>query len=805
MNTNTTNTLLVPTQGGRRFRRLTRLTAWLVATAIGVGGFSLAQTWMSAQDAYAADGTINWQVAISQLERDWLYEATTGHIRVISNPETDNTPASNQFELAKGNGTDGNMSDDEMRKLAVGPDYTQPGRPLVIWAWEAGRTTGCRAGFNAVKRLTPGSNTAKEFCIPANTYGGQDGWWSGGAVVRGSGQIIFTPTVLTTIRNNGTGNARYQICTPPSAGNEMSCRLSGAIAPKTPGDWLGTSSYFDWHPGAGMAIDAEGSFYQVYIQDAEKWLVKITPGAAGATWYFEKVLRLVNNGLDSNSWYMVGLSLAWAPGGLYTTGWVQVGEAPTVRIDTMTGVASFTGWNIPSNGFLSSAATPKLVRGNVWVDADGDGQISDDEKTQPVVGAEIELYKSNSSRAVATTTTNESGSYRFLVGDWDADGKVVWNVRVKQPVINGVNASQTYAAGYSQKVEAATGSIVPGSIDVVTPRCSGTVQPSGYAGPCVGSRLDGIDPSTGVTNDNVFTETGANIVTQIAALTDEEVAVADFGLSTVASYGDAPNSYLTTRSVSGPMAFPKVSGGELYLGAAPGWYADGNPVARADYHASDDGIEVRDSGAASSPWVPLQDQILAVGRTYDLRAKLTGASQASGFVKGWIAPLGGGGTAGTTFTNLVLGTSASNATPDGSGYVYGQYTVPTQLPSGGLQQTFFRARAGLNPTTAHAWTGPSLNTTEQPARNNAAWNSRPWLAVGEVEDFGLGVATGTVKLEARTLGGVGSKFDYQLTNVSSTLPSYNTASVTTTADGNWTASGRAHAFSATNSPVVINA
>ncbi|MCL2804266.1 MAG: hypothetical protein FWD29_10030, partial [Micrococcales bacterium] len=111
----------------------------------------------------------------------------------------------------------------------------------------------------------------------------------------------------------------------------------------------------------------------------------------------------------------------------------------------------------------------------------------------------------------------------------------------------------------------------------------------------------------------------------------------------------------------------------------------------------------------------------------------------------------------------------------------------------------------MNPTTAHAWTGPSLNTTEQPARNNAAWNSRPWLAVGEVEDFGLGVATGTVKLEARTLGGVGSKFDYQLTNVSSTLPSYNTASVTTTADGNWTASGRAHAFSATNSPVVINA
>ncbi|MCL1897353.1 MAG: Ig-like domain-containing protein, partial [Micrococcales bacterium] len=794
-------------QSSQLLRRLAdkskRPLAMVLAAMVGFGGLTLAQSWLSQNKAQAADGSVLWGLPITDLDDTWLYGASESEVWAVKHPEAASTATA---EIVRSLWTRGSGSNNGgwtsngtngFNSLAIGPDRTN-GNKLVAYQW-GWNNIGAAGNGNrvAVRKVTPGSTVAEEFAVPRNANNGPN-YWSGGEVFQGTGELYFSPGEAANVQNNGLGTAQMQVCKPwvVDANKVMECKQSNRLQPATPGDRLIRSNGSDsdttnWTIGSDMVLDAEGAAYLLASYTTSRYLIKVTPGAHDQPWKWQKVL-MWNNSVGANTYW----GMAFVDGKIYARG----GATSNVRMNPLTKDMEEVNWVVGSDKLdMASAQTAANIRGHVWQDTNGDGQMTASEMVDEngVAGLTIELYKEGQSGPVSTTETDGTGEYNFLIDSLDG---LAWYVRVMQPQIDGYNATQTYAAGYTQKVNW-DGDLVYGNTNQVSPRCQGQAEAAGYFGPCLGSRPDGIDPSGGLTTANVYSDAGALMVTKAVVSTSGEVSVADFGITVTGSYGDAPASFKSTRSQGGPLAFQQTAKGQVFLGDQPGSYEDGTNDSLASDHATDDGLEVRDHGAGEDAWVLAQDQILAVGRHYDFRAKLSGDDAADGFVKAWFAELQPGGAAATSYNKLAIGASSSEATPDAKGYVVlDNYEVPSTIPTGGIQNLYIRARAGLDVSASYAGLG---NDNAIPAPGNAAWDTQPWVETGEVEDYRLAVATGTVKLQARTLGDVASKFDYSLTNIAAVAPSTNTDSIITNDQSEWQTSSNAHAFTAVNQPVVI--
>jgi len=815
------NTHLTPSVAAavsRRFGQLVKPVTFLVALTLGLGGVSLVQSWMSSQTAHALDGTVTWIKPLTwEFTADAVYgvgdsvdpTAPEGRVWEVRAPGSA-TPTIDSYYTSGGIYSAGeDWSPTQIGTMAIAPDMTQAERPLVAYHWPWG-TEGTVSSHIPVKKVVPGQVDAAEAWAPYPI--GAVWGWDAGAGIQGTGEIIFATTRLADLNNRGSGGYRMMICNPAklttvTVQERMQCRRSGDLRPATPADQLTPGGLTGtWYAAAGMAMDAEGNAFLLVGRQDVKHLIKVIPGADGRSWEWRKQVEVFKGpGLTQAEFDEIrGVEgMAAVDGKLYT----RISDTVVGVIDPLTGIYDRATWDLPEPATrdFASAQTTALIRGHVYIDQSGQGVISEADKANPAnaaAGQTVELYRPGDPNTY-TTVTDGTGEYNFLISDIRDS---TWYVRLVQPQVNGYNALQTWAAGYATRLTIDSNIdpiTVPGTRNTVTTRCQGVEAPGMPDGTaCFGARTDGVDPSTGVTSSNVFTATGAEIVAKVEVQTESEVSVVDFGITLHGSYGDAPAGFKTTRAQDGPLSFPRAGGHEVYLGALAGDYADGTNDPAAAAHGEDDGLEFRGTGTGT--YLPLQDQLLVVGGRYDFRAKLTGAGAANGFAKAWFAELASDGTASTTFPNTpVMGATQAASVVEADGYVYlYNYQVPDTRPQGGLQDMLVRARAGWD--AAANYTAVD-NYNHEPVPGDVAYNTRSWAQSGEVEDYRMSVAEGAVRMEARTLGGVSSKFDFSLTNVLTTPPSSNSTSIITNASEDWAAAPNGHAFATLGSAVTITA
>ncbi|MDR1431950.1 MAG: hypothetical protein LBI99_07500, partial [Propionibacteriaceae bacterium] len=219
-----------------------------------------------------------------------------------------------------------------------------------------------------------------------------------------------------------------------------------------------------WSVSSDMAIDANGNFYILLRSDATHHaLVRLdvpqdpdTGEPTAGTWTYRLVRAFQQNATNSAKYGM-----AFQDGDLYTVD----ANAYFYRWDTLSGAVTNVGQpataaarNLPHD--LASAQTAPVIEGRVYNDLDGDGKyvrgVDDD-----LEGMGIEIYHNTGTAAEPVwvkrgdLVTDSEGKYSALVND--ATGEYI--VRLKQPVIDNVNAYQTFARDqeFSFESGAATG------------------------------------------------------------------------------------------------------------------------------------------------------------------------------------------------------------------------------------------------------------------------------------------------------------------------------------------------------------
>jgi hypothetical protein len=753
-----------------------------MALAFAIGTGTVAGLVLTEEPAEAGAGTVNWIVS-EPFNCNYLYEVKNANSDGMYRWRTPGDTSTRQQIYGMGTGW---SPSDQANTIGVGPDPTNSN---VITARHWSNTDATVR----MKKVTYGSNAAPEATARPGASGGSNDW-AGGEVRQDTGEVYLTGHWSADVQDNGDGDFKMAVYNPVNG----QFKASSALAPRTNSDALsGVGSTRQWRPFADMAIDAEGSAYIIVSRDSSdahaKWLLRVKPGTDGTTWLWDKVVQLsaypgTTYPTTNSQWY----GMAFINGILYASQ-----GSDLWAIDTMTGQMYRVATGISGGTIYDLAAcqAAPVIRGTVFNDANGNGQQDAGEAGIP--GQVVSIY-GNDGRYIAVRYTDGSGGYSFIVNRVGTPSARFF-VRLKHPKVGGVNAAQTYASGSTDG-------------NLVLPWCATATED--YArmtesGVCRGARRDHVDtnvtPTGAPTAANGITgaTNGAGILTEVTMLVDTQVAVADFGVTTAGSHGDAPwKTNLTTDANKGPTHVAAgVYADDLWLGAAhdvndpePGPSSAG--VATDPHGPTDDGVEIRMS--ENSPWMPLSESILAINKTYSVRAKVSGVLAAGAKVQGW----------GGALVNSVAPTASSIVGPAitmdnggvvaGDGYAYGRMNTGTGNPTG-APPTWARFRVsetgGLSATDI-----PPYPPTGGDSDTNSA--SNPWWVPGEVEDYRVYVASGTLALNARSVGGGGS-FGFSLGNVSDVAPSSASDLIVTPGDGVVASSGRGHAFASVGLPVTI--
>ncbi|MDR1189217.1 MAG: Ig-like domain-containing protein [Bifidobacteriaceae bacterium] len=764
-----------------------------------VTGVVVIQSWGGAERSQAVTyNAANWN-ATGTFSKDELWVVGTGDAYtnpyVITNPWTATSadfisrlrPGYNKTGAVNGNGCGG-----AWENLAMGPALMAEGdQRIAHLGWTS---TGLGGGLvfsgdgncYGVTDLTPAATSVNDF----------DTTW-GGEINQKTGEVYLVSQPIEYFDGDSlTNNPRFNIVKVSKATSGSTpytvTRLAASPAtPPAPGaknlaqaaQAAGKTGAVDgnWRLGSDMAIDANGNAYRMARFDRtgpDYWaLIRFNiprvGGAPQSTGWTYNVVRVFDNYEATDVWGMAFLN-----GALYT-GHADLGDQ-IIRWDPLSGANTYLGVFLPMLDMGSAQMAP-VIEGKVYRDVDGDGVIEPGD--DGLGGVVLEVWQQTSASSApelrGTLTTDSDGSYSALLPSATDD----FYLRLRPTQINGVNAGQSYASAGSYRVDSGQ------PANVVTPLCfasGGDYQPRTTSGACRGARADGIDPPT-VTDPTLATG-GANTVTKIDMNSDLAVVTADFGLTTGLSWGDAPDTYKTSNQALGPYGAPD----SLHLGATQAHYPDGQPSAGANSHdATDDGLFVtpkQDDGTyEESDWVLAQNQVLTTGGQYRFRAKVSGTAIAQATAKAWLSPLASGtGQAATALTDQLL-----SGTPDADGYVYGDYTVGAQGPQQGLASVYARARVGQTSTFTSA------------SRGSANPDTDAWVPRGEVEDYRLAVANGTVRVKARTIGGRAAHVNLALGNIFGLAPSQADTSILTNADGSYARDSGAHAVASMAQEVAI--
>ncbi|QIQ22228.1 invasin domain 3-containing protein [Zophobihabitans entericus] len=636
---------------------------------------------------------------------------------------------------------------DPVSTIALGrPGGKNSGNSLTMyhWSWAAGwKLTQIAEGETEIvespyNQPAPGSSAYN--------------YWSGGEVNQKTGEIYFTSGEDAQFRNN----FRILIFNPQTG----AAINSGLILPKTPTDSTDVSNSYI---ASDMAIDADGNAYVLVGSSSPRWLVRVIPGGNGSGWVYNKVRQITGIPTTSDMWGM-----AFVDGKLYVS---TTASTNLYRVDVLTGVATVVGTSgttgITGNIFdLASCQTAPVIKGKVYNDTAATGAITGSE--EGISNINVEIWKEEGGTPVykASVQTDGSGEYSYIVDSTNA----TYYIRLVQPTISSNNAMQTWASA-------------GGTLNPVTAYCSNGVNnflEISSSGVCYGAKGSaGYDQNS--TSINLLTD--GQFVSKIVMTSDDEVADASFGLTTVRNYGDAPNTFGTLDASNGA-AHVNGPNGQLYLGNSVSIQSDGQPTTSADSVSSHDGVFVIIDGAE----VPLQDAELLANESYTFKVIVNGTAKTRGYLNAWIGWNASGAT--TTFTTQMASDLQDS---DGDGVITFNYTIPSVASMG---YTPFYTRFRISSTQ-------SLNATgmPQPTTTNG---SVPWVVDGEVEDYRSFVAAGFLELSAKSVGGV-ETFTYAMTNIGNTNGSTNSESLTTVSENTVVEQSATsiHAFDSVGVPVVI--
>ncbi|MDR1710495.1 MAG: Ig-like domain-containing protein [Propionibacteriaceae bacterium] len=518
---------------------------------------------------------------------------------------------------------------------------------------------------------------------------------------------------------------------------------------------------------------------------------------------------------------------------------------------------------------FASAQTAGIIQGTVYhdingngiIDENGDGKVTGDNGDDPgLANQRLALYRENDNGTyslISTTNTDSRGDYYFMVYTGVEGSPVKYSVRLIQPYVNlatdsnatpvNVNAVQTWADGgrYNQLGESYADDPANGIyLNRTTARCwAGSLAGTDYTGqtPLGGTCYGNVSPydtpdyrqnhhgSLDSAHSNLTSE--ANILSEVVMLTSGDVADASFGVTIAnASWGDAQSPNKSTAASAGPyhVNLPNywVKLGSQ-LGKAIDWrtsdnFRTGNGVndSASNAHASDDGITLKLANATDSgltyTYIPLQDQLLSVGRTYDFAAEV---SAATGYktpgeirVTGWMSPPNSTTIAATPAAaqTFDFGTPAAEAQDDDVVYrAHASYDVPVTPAVTGVKEAVARFsatsaqhQAGAYPDNASGRYGPAFSSA---LGGSAAGNAYPWVSDGEIEDYRVYLAQAQLRVAVKTTGGTAA-VNYTVDNTvsgGSSNPSRVSGSVTTTHSGVAVTSATPHAIDKVASPTVV--
>ncbi|MDR1825754.1 MAG: Ig-like domain-containing protein, partial [Bifidobacteriaceae bacterium] len=815
---------------GRLLGKAAKPVAFLLAGVIALGGVTLVQDWMGGQRANAwvisGDGTARWAALGGQFNREVLYVSQNlegKDIGGIMQPWLRNSFAQSDILWVAGKSNLG-TGPGNTTSIAVGPNPAKPGE-LALFGWSA-------AG-NLYRADNPVNGAGDEYSYgdmttttrlgwDMSTYGGEMNQKNGYLYINtGTNDTIVCHATLGNNTDNG-GTARlaiigltdtdmYTVSTTGSnyikhkPGTDTLCQIETKLGYHT--------DYRTWEISSDMATDAEGNFYLWASWYTVHYLIKVEPPRddngdflLNGDWYYSSVMRLDSKNLSrfpSGAYPVIGM--AFLNGDLY----LLDQDYGMWRINPLTGGAEYimdTGGDDYRD--LASAQMAPVVTGKLYLDADGDGELSQTEREAPgVAGAQVDIIRISDGAILGELTTDANGEYSGLLPSSVDD----IYVRVKQPQVNvgttsspvWVNATQTWG-GYFLGTDSSTA-----VHNKVEPYC--TVNGSdnvlmAASGPCYGSKANGIDKTnvSNVLTDSLF-------ISKVTMETDYEVAHADFGFTIAGSWGDAQASTKSTAVNRGPYHI-NTPNSTVQMGAQAGSYADGINDAASNAHSTDDGVFVlvsrpcaSDETAPCYNRVPLQDEILSLGRTYNIEVQTSSSpatvSESQIKVNGWISPINST-TLSASSTRFI-----ENATPV-DGKVETSYTpAVSPAPSLGISPAVMRFSA----STASGITEPD-NTNQQyaPAAGSTAADTARWVSDGEIEDYQVWLAQSQVRLALKSEGGTVTNQAFTLQNVVDGLvsplnPSRTSDAITTTASGVVKTSNTSHAIKQQSANTIITA
>ncbi|MDR1976987.1 MAG: hypothetical protein LBQ18_08375, partial [Campylobacteraceae bacterium] len=294
-----------------------------------------------------------------------------------------------------------------------------------------------------------------------------------------------------------------------------------------------------------------------------------------------------------------------------------------------------------------------VIRGKIYNDTDGDGVINGNEPG--IDGVTVELYD-DTGKIINEQVTKDSGDFSFMVNSLKT-----YYIRVKNPKINGVAATQTWASG---EVFEYTGKIGAGN-NTVTNYCTDFNRDDTVGSTsnrtCYGKRKDGVDSLTS-------TLAAANHYSKVIMQTDKIVPYAEFAFSTAIDTSDAPKSF---KEVSHSMIR------SIYLGecVTPDIISLASESANID--TCDDGVKVRQKDNQSAPWEPLQEFTFVSKTDYTFNVTMKEVNT-KGYLNAWIS-LQAKNAAATTFETKIadnIDVFAKKICEGGICYVLIDYQVP---------------------------------------------------------------------------------------------------------------------------------
>ncbi|MCL2310474.1 MAG: hypothetical protein FWC42_09450, partial [Proteobacteria bacterium] len=498
---------------------MSKLTA-LLATgllAVGLAGSAFAQQNISGNITTGTSASS--PLAVANYDCNSLYSADTNDVYRIDNPAT--SAASTMMYRPQGFSGTGYYPS-QPSTIALGYRYGKnaegipldengnpdPNQKLVMYHWwwqeNGNATTG---GKSRIGVVVNGESQWTLMLAPSNTDGTGYQYWSGGEVEQRTGRIFFSGGEDSTLGNN----FRMMLYNPRTG---ETIRSGNDIGPASAADKLPSTSMADAYVASDMAVDAEGNAY-ILVGNANKKLVRIVPGGdLNGTWKYNIVTPITGTippGTDL--WGMAFLN-----GALYVRNGVNTATTSLYKIDVLSGQSTAVPGNPGGGQFdLATCQTAPVIAGVVRNDPKGDGTGTG------VAGVTVDIYKEENGVPVyrGSRTTSGNGDYSFILDSTDA----VFYIRVRQPQINGLNATQSWAG-------------VGGTRNISSAFCyddNGVTREVTTSGLCRGVRPAGSDPAV---NDL----SKAQIYGKVKVTTDMEVGHIDFGLSVVSSYGDAAST-----------------------------------------------------------------------------------------------------------------------------------------------------------------------------------------------------------------------------------------------------------------------